>query len=167
MMRTEKTEAISVMVSTAGSAAPTEITRNTTAPVSLRADLDSSPRDLTPAASVLALVSLAAQAYAWRRRSPAPPRSGTSRAAVDAALRELQNESLLSGTKERSAARIAGALEAVFGPRPAWPSDDTGDRLKSLFEDLEFLRFAPQLGSYDAKLKEVRDRAMAILEALR
>ena len=35
-----------------------------------------------------------------------------------------------------------------------------------LIEDLEFLRFAPQLGSYDAKLKEVRDRAVAILEAL-
>ena len=54
----------------------------------------------------------------------------------------------------------------MFGSRAEWPNDDTGDLLRSLSEDLEFLRFAPQLGSYDAKLKEVRDRAVAILEAL-
>lgn len=83
-----------------------------------------------------------------------------------AALAELRSESLLSGTKERAAARIAGSLESVFGARAEWPNDDTGDLLRSLSEDLEFLRFAPQLGSYDAKLKEVRDRAVAILEAL-
>jgi hypothetical protein len=74
---------------------------------------------------------------------------------------------LLSGTKERAATRIAGAIENVFGSRAEWPTDDTGDLLRSLSEDLEFLRFAPQLGSYEAKLKEVRDRALAILEPLR
>jgi hypothetical protein len=82
------------------------------------------------------------------------------------ALRDLKDENLLNGTKERAAARIAGAVESVFGSRAEWPADDTGDRLRSLAEDLEFLRFAPQLGSYDLKLKEVRDRALALLEAL-
>jgi hypothetical protein len=55
----------------------------------------------------------------------------------------------------------------VFGPRAEWPSDDSGDRLRSLADDLDFLRFAPQLGSYDTKLREVRERAVAILERLR
>jgi hypothetical protein len=79
----------------------------------------------------------------------------------------MQDASLLGATKERAAARMSGAIESVFGPRPEWPMDDSGDRLRSLADDLEFLRFAPQLGSYDAKLKEVRDRAVAILEGLR
>jgi hypothetical protein len=118
-------------------------------------------------ASVLALVSLVAQGYMWRRRAALRPAALRNRFAVDAAMRELRDESLLKGTKERSAARIAGALEAVFGPRAGWPADDTGDLLRSLAEDLEFLRFAPQLGSYDEKLKEVRDRGLAILETLR
>ncbi len=151
----------------ATSSGPTDAPRSAITSVSLRADLDSADRDLSPIAPALALVSLAVQAYAWRRRSSAPQGAGRNKAVVAAALRELQSESLLSGTKERSAARIAGTLESVFGPRALWQSDDSGDRLRSLADDLEFLRFAPQLGSYDTKLKEVRDRAAAILEALR
>ncbi len=114
---------------------------------------------------MLALVSLVSQAYVFRRRTAGPLGSGPNRSAISAALRELREENLLSGAKERAAARIAGALESVFGPRGEWPSDDSGDRLRSLADDLEFLRFAPQLGSYDTKLKEVRDRAVAMLES--
>ena len=163
--QTARTEAIPVLVSAAPSTASTDAPKNSTAPVSLRADLDSSHRDLSAVASVLALVSLVSQAYAFRRRTASPRGSGPNKSAVSAALRELGEENLLSGTKERAAARIAGALESAFGPRGAWPSDDSGDRLRSLADDLEFLRFAPQLGSYDAKLKEVRDRALAMLES--
>lgn len=166
-LRTARTEPIPLVVSAATSSGPTDAPRSVPTSVSLRADLDSADRDLSPAAFGLALVSLAAQAYVWRRRSSAPRSAGRSKSAVAAALLELQSENLLSGTKERSAARIAGCLESVFGPRALWPSDDSGDRLRSLADDLEFLRFAPQLGSYDTKLKEVRDRATAILEALR
>ena len=165
--RHDKTNAIPIVVSAATASAPADTPRNTTAPVSLRADLDSPQRDLTPAAGVLGVVSLAAQAYAWRRRPGRAVNHGRSKAAIASALQELKSESLLAGTKERAASRIVGALEAVFGPRAEWPSDDTGDLLRSLSEDLEFLRFAPQLGSYDAKLKEVRDRALVILEVLR
>ena len=84
-----------------------------------------------------------------------------------AALRDIQHEDLLNGTKERATLRMAGALETVFGPRAEWPNDDSGDRLRSLADDLDFLRFAPQLGSYDTKLKEVRDRTVALLETMR
>lgn len=165
-LRTDRTQPIPVTVSAAAATAPAAAPRNSTAPVSLRADLDRPQADLTPAAGALALLSLAAQAWAWRRRPSGSANHGRSKAAIAAGFAELRNETLLSGTKERAATRIAGCLESVFGPRADWPNDDTGDRLRSLSEDLEFLRFAPQLGSYDAKLKEVRDRAVALLEAL-
>lgn len=165
-LKTDRTNPIPVVVSAATSAAPAAAPRNSTAPVSLRADLDRPQTDFSRAAGALALLTLAAQAWAWRRRPSASLNHGRSRSAIAGALGELRSESLLSGTKERAAARIAGALESVFGPRAEWPNDDTGDLLRSLSEDLEFLRFAPQLGSYDAKLREVRDRAVAILVAL-
>ena len=164
--RTDRTNAIPVTVSAAAASAPASAPRNSTAPVSLRADLDGPQTDLSRAAGAVALLSIAAQAWAWRKRPSASANHGRSKSAIAAALAELRSESLLSGTKERAAARIAGSLESVFGPRADWPNDDTGDLLRSLSEDLEFLRFAPQLGSYDAKLKEVRDRAVAILVAL-
>ena len=166
-LRTDRTNAIPVLVSAATASAPAAAPRNITAPVSLRADLDTPQADLSRAAGLLAFLSLAAQAWAWRRRPSASANHGRSRSAITAALVELRSENLLQGTKERAAARIAGSIESVFGPRAEWPNDDTGDLLRSLSEDLEFLRFAPQLGSYDGKLKEVRDRALAILESLR
>lgn len=165
-LRTDRTQPIPVTVSAPSATAPAAAPRNSTAPVSLRADLDRPQADLTPAAGALALLSLAVQAWAWRRRPTGSANHGRSKAAIAAGLAELRSDTLLSGTKERAATRIAGCLESVFGPRVEWPNDDTGDRLRSLSEDLEFLRFAPQLGSYDAKLKEVRDRAVALLEAL-
>lgn len=166
-LRTDRTNAIPLVVSAAATTASAAAPRNITAPVSLRADLDRPQTDLSRAAGAIALLSLAAQAWAWRRRPKASANHGRSRSAITAALAELRSESLLQGTKERAAARIAGSIEGVFGPRAEWPNDDTGDLLRSLSEDLEFLRFAPQLGSYDAKLREVRDRAVAILESLR
>jgi hypothetical protein len=165
-LRTDKTNPIPVAVSAAAAAAPATAPRNTTAPVALRADLDRPQLDLSRAVGALAFLSLAAQAWSWRRRPAASTNHGRNKAAIAAALRELRSESLQSATKERAATRIAESLESVFGPRGEWPADDTGDLLRSLSEDLEFLRFAPQLGSYDAKLKEVRDRAAAILEGL-
>ena len=167
VMKTESTSAIPIVVSASTANGAPEASKRPTGAISLRADLDIAPTDFAPMAAGLAFLSLAAQAYAWRRRPTSVVAHGRNKAAIQAALRELQDAALLGGTKERAATRIQGAIESVFGPRSGWPSDDSGDRLRSLADDLEFLRFAPQLGSYDAKLKEVRDRAVAILEALR
>ncbi|MBP6702155.1 MAG: protein BatD [Vicinamibacteria bacterium] len=164
-MRTERTQAIAIEV-TAATSSTSDAPRKAAGPVSLRADLDDPQTDLAPVAGLLALLSVGAQVYIWRRRPQVAKGSHLDSATVSAAVRELRDDTLLNATKERAAARIAGALETVFGPRPGWPMDDAGDRLRSLADDLEFLRFAPQLGSYDAKLREVRDRALAILEAV-
>ncbi len=167
-MKTESTQAIPIVVSEASATAADAAPKRPTGAISLRADLDEAQADLSPVAAGLVFLSLAAQAWAWRRRpSVAAVAHGRNRGAIQAALRELQDEALLNGTKERAATRIQGALDSVFGTRAEWPSDDSGDRLRSLADDLEFLRFAPQLGSYDAKLKEVRERAVATLQTLR
>lgn len=165
-MKTGVTDAIPFVVTDAAATPTSTAPRKPTGSISLRADLDEPQTDLAPLAGGLALLSLAAQAYAWRRRPTTAVAHGRNRAAIQNALRELRDESLVQGTKERAATRIQGAIDSVFGPRAEWPADDLGDRLRSLADDLEFLRFAPQLGSYDAKLKEVRERATAILEAL-
>lgn len=165
-MKSGVTDAIAFVVTDAAATASSGVPKKPTGSIALRADLDEPQRDLAPMAIGLALLTLGAQAYVWRRRPASAVAHGRNKSAIQAALRELRDERLIQGTKERAATRIQGAIDSVFGPRAEWPSDDLGDRLRSLADDLEFLRFAPQLGSYEAKLKEVRERATAILEAL-
>ncbi|MBK5257453.1 MAG: protein BatD, partial [Vicinamibacteria bacterium] len=107
-MKTTQTEAISVTV-LAAVATQSDSPRSATTAISLRADLDRPQSDLSLLASMLALVSVLAQVFAWRRPS-AGQGKGSNKAAVAAALRELRDERLLSGTKERAAARITGAI---------------------------------------------------------
>lgn len=167
-LRTERTRAIGVAVLPAAiTAAAAPARRGAASAVSLRAELDTPESDLSRPATALVVASLLAQAFAWRRRRAREAGPVRNPNAVTDALREVRDQALLEGTKERATLRITHALESVFGPRAEWPSDDSGDRLRSLADDLDFLRFAPQLGSYDTKLREVRDRALAILEALR
>lgn len=165
-LRTETTERIPVEVSPVQASGAASSTKAAPSGVALRAELDGRDSDFSRPALALAFASLLAQIYLGRRRGVPAGRSIRDRAALLAALREIQDESILTGTKERATVRMSGALESVFGPRAAWPNDDAGDRLRSLADELEFLRFAPQLGSYETKLKEVRDRAVALLEAV-
>ena len=168
-VHTEQTPAIQVLVSKDETAPSRKPTRSASAGPSLRADLDTPSGDVIPLAAGLAVVSIAINLFLWRRR-PVPRGGGgrpPKRHAVDAALRELKSEVLMSHGKERMAARITHVLETVFGSPAEWPPDDFGDKLRSLADDLEFLKFAPQLGTYDTKVKEVRDRALSILETFR
>jgi hypothetical protein len=87
-------------------------------------------------------------------------------------------------TKERTAARIDRALRTVLArkcdiadsqPVPALLTAleqkkgvgaETLEEVKRLFDDLDFLRFAPQLGDYSAKLDETRDLARRVFSRL-
>ena len=133
--------------------------------VSLRADLDSGRRDLVFPALGVAVLALLTNVYVLRARPAAAKNGGPSAAGVTAALTALRDPLILDGSKERAASRITEALETAFGSRREWPNDDRGDLLRTIADDLEFLRFAPQLGNYDEKLREVRDRATAIVES--
>lgn len=83
-------------------------------------------------------------------------------------------------TKERAADRIERAVRAPLGrrlgvaegaplsvllealERSDLPADLRGE-LRSVFSDADFLRFAPQLGTYDAEIDSLRDRAASVL----
>jgi hypothetical protein len=86
-------------------------------------------------------------------------------------------------TKERAAARIDRALREALARRhglsetlgPADLLATLKDRglpearladVKALLEDVDFLRFAPQLGEYDARIREARARAVRVLPLL-
>jgi len=83
-------------------------------------------------------------------------------------------------TKERAAARIDRALREALArrhglPETLGPADllaTLKDRglaearladVKTLLDDVDFLRFAPQLGEYDARIREARARAARVL----
>jgi aminoglycoside phosphotransferase (APT) family kinase protein len=83
-------------------------------------------------------------------------------------------------TKERAAARIDRALREALARRhglsetlgPAELLATLKDRglsearladVKALLDDVDFLRFAPQLGEYDARIREARARAVRVL----
>lgn len=83
-------------------------------------------------------------------------------------------------TKERAAARVDRALREALARRyglaeslgPADVLAALRDRglpeprladVKALLDDVDFLRFAPQLGEYDARIREVRARAARVL----
>jgi hypothetical protein len=70
-MRTERTQAIAIEV-TAATSSTSDAPRKAAGPVPLRADLDEPQTDLAPVAGLLALLSVGAQVYTWRRR----PRGG-------------------------------------------------------------------------------------------
>ncbi len=83
-------------------------------------------------------------------------------------------------TKERAAARVDRALREALARRHGLPETlgpaellaSLKDRglsearladVKALLDDVDFLRFAPQLGEYDARIRELRARAARVL----
>ncbi|MGA7991496.1 MAG: BatD family protein [Thermoanaerobaculia bacterium] len=83
-------------------------------------------------------------------------------------------------TKERAAARVDRALREALARRhgleetlgaaellvalrdKGLPESRVAD-VKELLDDVDFLRFAPQLGEYDARIREIRARAARVL----
>jgi hypothetical protein len=83
-------------------------------------------------------------------------------------------------TKERAAARVDRALREALARRHhleeslgaaellaelrarGVPESRLAD-VKTLLDDVDFLRFAPQLGDYDARIRETRARAERVL----
>jgi len=83
-------------------------------------------------------------------------------------------------TKERAAARVDRALREALARRHGLSETLGASELlaalkdhglpearladvKALLDDVDFLRFAPQLGEYDARIREVRERAARVL----
>jgi hypothetical protein len=83
-------------------------------------------------------------------------------------------------TKERAAARVdralrealarrlgldetLGAADLLAALRDKGLPESRVAEVKALLDDVDFLRFAPQLGEYDARIREIRARAARVL----
>jgi ATP-dependent exoDNAse (exonuclease V) alpha subunit len=78
---------------------------------------------------------------------------------VRAALRELERAGREATSKEQAAGLVEKALHEAFGEIP---DDDDGERaraVRALLDDARFVRYAPQLGDYSDKVKDLAARA--------
>lgn len=117
-----------------------------------------------------AILVIAGAAFANRRR--------LRRDQGDSALRPEPEE-----TKERAAARIDRALRDLLSRRFAVPDGASGSQIsdtlssagvpaeriaevRALVDDLEFLRFAPQLGEYGERIRQARERASTLFRRI-
>jgi hypothetical protein len=157
----------------AASSAPGPAPRTTASGgLSLRSDLDAS-RPRFPALGPGVLLSgiaavLAGHAGLWGLARLAERRSGPSRRTsartLRAALAQLRRARDGGLTKETAAALIERTLHDVFGPvedDAGPPADDRERAARDVLAEVRFIRYAPQLGDYSEKIREVADRAAA------
>jgi hypothetical protein len=136
----------------------------------LRSDLDVRGGSLPGrTVALLAALSLLLHAGIWgASRLPGVKHRGEGRTAsprsVRAALRDLERAADGAASKERAASLVEKALHEAFGEVS---DDDDGERaraVRALLDDARFVRYAPQLGEYGDK---VRDLAARAAEAVR
>ncbi len=121
---------------------------------------------LVPAAAVVAvggvLVGRRRRARAaWASALAPEPGETKERAAarVDRALREAL-------ARRHGLAETLPASELVAGLRERGLDEARVAEVRGVLDDVDFLRYAPQLGAYDAKIRELRDRAGRLLPSL-
>jgi hypothetical protein len=134
----------------------------------LRSDLDLHPdRGLALSGRTVALlagVALVLHAgLLGSERLRRGARRGAGRTAsprsVRAALRDLERAGAEAMSKERAAGLVEKALHEAFGDVA---DDDDGERalaVRALLDDVRFVRYAPQLGDYSDKVKDLAVRA--------
>ena len=132
----------------------------------LRADLDRLPAaGLALSGRALALgagAALLLHAGLWgagrlrrgaRRGRTASPRS------VRAALRELERAGSEPMSKEQAASLVEKALHEAFGEIPEDDESEGARAVRALLDDVRFVRYAPQLGEYREKVRDLAARA--------
>ncbi|HPC82904.1 MAG TPA: BatD family protein [Thermoanaerobaculaceae bacterium] len=80
------------------------------------------------------------------------------------ALSELRRAGRGELSKEAAAILVEQVLVDLFGELAERPAEDDSERdreLKGILRDARFVRYAPQLGDYSDKLREVAERAAA------
>ena len=91
--------------------------------------------------------------------------SRTSRRGARHALAELERGGRDGVSKEAAAALIEKTLHDVFGPLENGRRAD-GEReraARAVLQEVRFLRYAPQLGDYSEKIREVASRASEVV----
>ena len=132
----------------------------------LRSDLDAHGAGALPGRTVALLAGLALLLHAgiWgisrlrgasRRRGD---RTASSRS-VRAALRDLERAAGEAASKEQAAILVEKALHEAFGEVPDDDDSERARAVRALLDDARFVRYAPQLGEYGDKVKDLAARA--------
>jgi hypothetical protein len=132
----------------------------------LRSDLDRPPAaGLALSGRALAIgvgAALLLHAGLWGagrlRRGARRGRSASPRS-VRAALRELERAGSEPMSKEQAASLVEKALHEAFGEVPEDDDTEAARAVRALLDDANFVRYAPQLGEYRDKVRDLAARA--------
>ena len=133
----------------------------------LRSSLDEAgaPRLLLRprALALLAALVLLAHAMLWAAPRARPLSEGRGAVpgrshSVRAALRDLERAGASGVSKEQSAALVEKALHEAFGELDERDESERARTLRALLDDVRFVRYAPQLGDYSHKIRELAAR---------
>lgn len=147
---------------------PAAIVPGTAGALPLRSDLDLpvasrlalSGKTLTLLAAGLLLLHVglwgADRLRGGARRRGAP---GASPRSVRAALRELERAGSEAMSKEQSAGLVEKALHEAFGEIADDDDSERAEAVRLLLDEARFVRYAPQLGDYSDKVRDLAERA--------
>ena len=157
----------------ATSAGPSVPARVTTAQggLALRAELEPEPVVLPALAPrvvvALAAACLLAHLILWRAPGIRSIRGGTRgrtpRAGARAALAAIAAVQRGGGGKEAAALALEDALTGVFGPLDGPLEGEAERAARAVLDEVRFIRYAPQLGDYSEKVREVAVRAAEVV----
>jgi BatD DUF11 like domain len=156
----------------AGIPAPTaSAAARATGALPLRSDLDRPAGSMLTSRALAAIAGLALLLHAglWgadRLRgglSGSSVRTASPRS-VRAALHDLERASREAMSKEQAASLVEKAIGEAFGGIPDADDSERARTVRALLDDVRFVRYAPQLGDYSDK---VRDLAARAAEAVR
>jgi hypothetical protein len=78
---------------------------------------------------------------------------------VRAALRELERAGREAMSKEQAASLVEKALDEAFGTLDDADDGERARAVRALLDEVRFVRYAPQLGDYSDKVRELAARA--------
>jgi hypothetical protein len=138
----------------------------------LRADLDRHPASslALPGRTLFALAGLALLLHAalwgagrWRAGARHGASRATSPRSVRAALAHLERAGREPMSKEQAASLVEKALHEAFGDIPEDDESERARAVRALLEDGRLVRYAPQLGQYEDRVKDLAARAAAVV----
>jgi hypothetical protein len=132
----------------------------------LRSDLGTPAAGVLSSRALMALAGVALLLHAglWGANRL---RGGVSRGAghtassrsIRSALRDLERAAREAMSKEQAASLVEKALDEAFGAIPDADESERARVVRALLDDVRFVRYAPQLGDYSDKLKDLAARA--------
>ncbi|HXB56690.1 MAG TPA: BatD family protein [Vicinamibacteria bacterium] len=152
--------------------APPAAAKEAATSLALRADLDPA-RQRLPVLSGLSLALIAGVgllvhagiwgAARWRERGPGGEGRLAPRRSARAALNALERAGAGGLTKEAAATLIEKTLHDVFGPLEGGEDGERVRAARVILQEVEFVRYAPQLGDYTETIRDLAARAREVV----